>query len=92
MIEIPRRRFLAGLVGLIAAPAVVKAASLMPVKAFDGPLDLFATMEMRLNGCEAAFLEEMSRRWTNAVLYGSSHPELFQGFVPLYGSHADFAA
>ena len=32
MIELPRRRFLAGLVGLIAAPAVVKATSLMPVK------------------------------------------------------------
>lgn len=28
---LPRRRFLAGLVGLVAAPAVVRAASLMPV-------------------------------------------------------------
>jgi hypothetical protein len=28
----PRRKFLTGLMGLVAAPAVVKAASLMPVK------------------------------------------------------------
>lgn len=34
MLELPRRRFLAGLVGLVAAPAVVKATSLMPVKSF----------------------------------------------------------
>ena len=28
----PRRKFLTGLMGLVAAPAVVKAASIMPVK------------------------------------------------------------
>jgi len=33
MFEIPRRRFLAGLIGLIAAPAIVKVTSLMPIKA-----------------------------------------------------------
>lgn len=32
MLKIPRRRFLAGLVGLIAAPAIVRAESLMPVR------------------------------------------------------------
>ena len=31
MIELPRRRFLSGLVGLIATPAVVKASSLMKI-------------------------------------------------------------
>ena len=30
----PRRSFITGLVGLVAAPAVVKASSLMPVKVF----------------------------------------------------------
>lgn len=30
---LPRRKFLTGLMGLVAAPAVVKASSLMPVKA-----------------------------------------------------------
>ena len=32
MLELPRRRFMAGLIGLIAAPAIVRATSLMPVK------------------------------------------------------------
>jgi len=33
-IILPRRKFLTGLMGLVAAPAVVKATSLMPVKSF----------------------------------------------------------
>ena len=32
MIELPRRQFLTGLSSLIAAPAIVRASSLMPVK------------------------------------------------------------
>jgi hypothetical protein len=32
---IPRRKFLTGLFGLIAAPAVVKAANIMPVKVIE---------------------------------------------------------
>ena len=43
---LPRRRFLAGLVGILAAPAVVRAASLMPVRVIEpiltplrGPVD-----------------------------------------------------
>jgi hypothetical protein len=37
MIKLPRRRFLTGLVGLVAAPAVVKAVNLMPVKTWLEP-------------------------------------------------------
>ena len=33
-IIMPRRKFLTGLMGLVAAPAVVRASSLMPVKSF----------------------------------------------------------
>ena len=33
---LPRRQFLTGLMGLIAAPAVVRATSLVPVKSFVG--------------------------------------------------------
>ena len=44
-IIMPRRRFLAGRVGLVAAPMVVKASSLMPVKLFDlkSPSDIVAS-------------------------------------------------
>ena len=33
MLELPRRSFITGLVSLLAAPAIVRASSLMPVKA-----------------------------------------------------------
>jgi hypothetical protein len=36
-IIMPRRKFLTGLLGLVAAPAVVKASSLMSVKSFVEP-------------------------------------------------------
>lgn len=36
MIELPRRKFIAGLGALFAAPAIVRASSLMPVKAWTG--------------------------------------------------------
>jgi hypothetical protein len=38
MILMSRRRLVAGLVGLVAAPAVVRAASLMPVRSFANEL------------------------------------------------------
>jgi hypothetical protein len=44
MFELPRRRFLQGLIGLIAAPAIVKVTSLMPVKA--APLIIPANIEV----------------------------------------------
>jgi hypothetical protein len=34
MLELPRRQFLGGLLGIIAAPAIVKASSLMPIKPY----------------------------------------------------------
>src|SRR5438445_13735248 len=34
MTELPRRKFLAGLAGIIAAPAIVRASSIMPVRSF----------------------------------------------------------
>ena len=39
MIELPRRKFLAGLAGIISAPAIVRASSIMPVRGFDNQLD-----------------------------------------------------
>jgi hypothetical protein len=35
MIELPRRSFITGLVSLLAAPAIVRASSLMPVRVLD---------------------------------------------------------
>ena len=43
---VSRRHFVGGLVGLIAAPAIVRAASLMPVRSFamEWPDDMMFTM------------------------------------------------
>ena len=40
-VVLPRRRILMGLIGLIAAPAVVRAGSLMPIKVWTPPRELW---------------------------------------------------
>jgi hypothetical protein len=56
MIELPsRRHFIAGLVGIIAAPAIVRASSLMPVKAFR-----LAPPQQGITECRTAILEEIA--------------------------------
>ena len=49
-ILLPRRRFLAGIVGLIAAPAIVRVTSIMPVKAMPEQPTLQALMGADLYG------------------------------------------
>ena len=50
-IILPRRRFIQGLVGLVAAPDIVKATSLMPVKVFDEPLwEMYLDDDVYTNG------------------------------------------
>jgi hypothetical protein len=39
---LPRRRFLVGLTGLIAAPAVIRVSALMPIKVWTPPRGLWA--------------------------------------------------
>jgi hypothetical protein len=41
-VVLPRRSFLTGLTGLIAAPAVIRASALMPIKVWTPPRDLWA--------------------------------------------------
>jgi hypothetical protein len=40
-VVLPRRSFLTGLTGLIAAPAVVRASALMPIKVWTPPRELW---------------------------------------------------
>ncbi len=65
----PRRKFLTGLLGLVAAPAVVKASSLMPVRVIepkwflnDGlPLQSMAHPVRKGSGINLAQLRELLR-------------------------------
>ena len=60
MIELPRRRFLSGLVGLIAAPAVVKASSLMKIVPLERRNELL-TLNM--------ITRETVRLWKNSNMF-----------------------
>jgi hypothetical protein len=82
MVEIVRRRFLAGLVGLVAAPAVVKITSLMPISVpkFD-PTNLFSLDMVELLKYQNALISnEYDTRVIYAIVYGTSHPELSKDF------------
>lgn len=50
MLALPRRRFIIGLTGLIAAPAIVRAEALMPIKVWTPPHEPWATPQWQLWG------------------------------------------
>lgn len=91
MIIQSRRRFLTGLVSALAAPAIVRFDSLMPVKAlppdltlhgvpiyFDDP-DMAALLVLRMNAAYWVMAEGLSQS-----LYGD-HPPLAGTWVSLLG-------
>lgn len=84
-ILMPRRRFLTGLVGLLAAPAVVRAESLMPVKALTPPLlaedVLYLVQERLIEHWRIAYREAL----TEMLVVGRGH-------VFLYGERARYVA
>jgi hypothetical protein len=47
--EINRRRLITGLVGIVAAPALVHAQNIMPVKAFDDNPIVFMTVYKKID-------------------------------------------
>lgn len=69
---IQRRKFLIGLVSSLAAPAIVKAANIMPVKVFNPK----ATMQQMLNYIASAQVELH-------VLYGSYKIDYLNGELKL---------
>lgn len=58
---IHRRKFLTGLASLIAAPAVVRASSLMPVKALAPTLTVEQLIALRMADAQRVFNEHMTR-------------------------------
>ena len=79
---IQRRAFLTGLVSALAAPAVVRAASIMPVKALPAALErpspeqLEALLRARMDDAYRVFAQGMAQ-----LLYGSPDaPSLYTGF------------
>ena len=62
-----RRGFITGLVGLVAAPAVIRVADLMPIKAFHRPIGLHSIPEIIDVGIDKAtrlLLEEAYEQYS----------------------------
>lgn len=73
-----RRAFLRGAGAvLITAPAIVRAASLMPVKAMSTHEELMALLYARMRECE-----RLTREMMNRNLYGDLCDITRQAFVP----------
>ena len=68
-----RRQLISGLISLIAAPAIVRASSLMPIKAYNfGPPYLFPV--------NATLLDDLSQQIVTTLIYGSDEsPMQFTG-------------
>ena len=76
---VARRKFLTGLGAMIAAPAIVHAGNLMPIKALKELSfeDSIALLKQRMAECNAV----MRRQITHTIFYGSEDPPvLFSGF------------
>jgi hypothetical protein len=66
MIETSRRGFITGLVSLVAAPAIVRVASIMPVKA-EPKLTIEQLLKLRIADAERVIQENFT-----AILYGDA--------------------
>lgn len=82
MIETSRRSFITGLVSFVAAPAIVKAASLMPVKVMPRELEVYGRSPAMDALPELEYIRGMTQRLTHIIWYGNpdSMPLAFNGF------------
>lgn len=80
IIQPTRRSFLTGLTAAFAAPAIVRAASLMPVKSMP-PADVLDLLKARVDAAYA-----LTRAHIEAALYGTGTVQTYPGglsaFVP----------
>lgn len=69
-IEVARRSFITGLISLVAAPAIVRAGSLMPVKSIVEPITAedIAALLMRLDDRGNIFDHQYAARYGSPVL------------------------
>lgn len=70
MIELRRRSVITGLVVAIAAPAIVRATSLMPVKAIDRIARVARATEMDFAEFQRRFLEHLAKAYASLAYQG----------------------
>lgn len=74
---ISRRGLLTGLTSLLAAPAIVRVSSLMPVKVMPGPEVL--ELQQRFDGLiqyRQEFIAAFEKGYQDLIMYGSSMTEI----------------
>lgn len=74
---IGRRKFLTGLFGLVAAPAVIRVADLMPVKSIDQSVLDQLTLEDYYKRILEPKIKQMSDAITNDIIYGNYYDNSF---------------
>ena len=72
-----RRGFLLGLSSILAAPAIVRASSLMPVRAWQEPFRLY------IHADTAAFTDTMAKMEELVIRAFSLDPNLIEGGTPV---------
>jgi len=82
-----RRGFITGFASFLAAPAIVRVSSLMPISALRLPTNLTATeivnRTLIATDIENAWIEELSQRMVATIIYGNQmfcSPQQFTGF------------
>ena len=79
---IERRSFLKGVAAALAAPAIVHAGNLMPIKPVQEALPMLREIDIVSNPEFQEFLEGMSQRMVATIFYGNPdwEPMQFAGF------------
>lgn len=89
-VVMPRRRFLTGLGGLLAAPAVVKIDSLMPVKALRWPhVDMSQQLVTSYDRAAVVAVQRLSDALTSAVFIRYDEYDELIDLKPLYSFLTD---
>jgi hypothetical protein len=89
MIEVARRSFITGLIALVAAPAIVRAGSIMPVKAVAWSKDeLLALLDRRLDEVVAVMARNLNEAIFGDVIGGGKNWPL-AGLVRMEGVPLD---
>lgn len=81
MIEPTRRKFIGSLIAFVAAPAIVRVGSLMPIKVIDPRVEMLDLLRRQVAMAEALMVKNM-----NEVIYSTAEwtPVTFMGYDPLY--------
>lgn len=79
-LQLPRRGFLLGLGALVASPAIVRASSLMPIKAQKTPIELFYGRQITFaeyqERIQSPMIAKLVAQIEKDIYYGSNNNQI----------------